>query len=196
MAFLKVRRVPEVLAWVAGALRICFHRPKVPPPSGDLAVGGFRVKSLAVERGKYCRHKSQNWQITRASPGGGFPGRRGGPWVGRRRRRSGHIRAASRNDGPWMLPAGGGSPHLWAIVAAGTTSMGHRCGCPARRSSIDVPWVRFRGSEFWPTSRRGPDGTGPPALPASASTGIPGIPGIQGSPPPPAADTGGTPRSL
>ncbi len=38
-----------------------------------------------------------------------------------------------------MLSDGGGEPHLWAIVAAVTASMGHRCGCQARLSSIDVP---------------------------------------------------------
>ena len=75
-------------------------------------------------------------------------------------------------------------PHPWPIVAARPTrpaaTMAHGCCC--RR--IDGPWVSFRGSEFRSTPRRGPDGTGPAALPASASTGIPGIPGIQGSPPP------------
>ncbi len=33
------------------------------------------------------------------------------------------------------------------MVAAGTTSVGHGCGCLAWLSSIDGPWVRFRGSE-------------------------------------------------
>ncbi len=64
--------------------------------------------------------------------------------TGRRRQRTGHFSSAHRNDVPAMLSGGGGQPHLWDIVAAVTTSMGHRCGCPARLSSIDVPSLRLR----------------------------------------------------
>ncbi len=61
---------------------------------------------------------------------------------------------------------------------------------------IGGPWVCFRGSEFWSTPRHGPDGTGPPALPAAASTGIPGIPGIQGSSPPRPLTPGGSGKTI
>ncbi len=43
-----------------------------------------------------------------------------------------------------MLLAPGGEPQRWAIDAAATTSIGHRCGCPARLGSIDVPSLRLR----------------------------------------------------
>ena len=62
----------------------------------------------------------------------------------RRHRLAGHFGSAHRNDVPPMLFAGGGQPQLWAIVAAATASMGHRCGCPARLSSNDVPSLRLR----------------------------------------------------
>ena len=43
-----------------------------------------------------------------------------------------------------MLLRLGEQPQRWAIDAAATTSMGHGCGCPARRSSIDVPSLLLR----------------------------------------------------
>ncbi len=66
------------------------------------------------------------------------------PRTGRRRPRTGHFSSAHRDDIPAMLSGGAGQPQRWAIVAAATTSMGHRCGCPARLSSIDVPSLRLR----------------------------------------------------
>ena len=55
---------------------------------------------------------------------------------------TGYFGSAHRNDGTSMRSGGGRQPHLWAIVAAATTSMGHCCGCAARLSSIDVPSLR------------------------------------------------------
>ncbi len=89
------------------------------------------------------------------------------PRTGRRHRRTGHFGSADRNDVPAMLSGRDMQPHLWAIVAAATTSMGHRCGCPARLSSIDVPSLRLRprwrpGARWarnWGPGRRKP-GTG------------------------------------
>ncbi len=100
------------------------------------------------------------------------------------RQTNGSYRLGHHNDGPPMLLPARPSPQRWPIDAAGSASMSHRCCCSPGGNRNDGPRVRFRGSEFWSTPRRGPDGTGPPALPASASTGIPGIPGIQGSSPP------------
>ena len=54
------------------------------------------------------------------------------PRTGRRHRLNGYFSSPHRNDGSAMLSGGGGQPQPWAIVAAATTSMGHRCGCPAR----------------------------------------------------------------
>ena len=65
------------------------------------------------------------------------------PRSGRGHRVTGHFFSPHRNDGPAMLLRLGGQPQPWATDAAGTTSMGHRCGCPARLSSIDVPSLRF-----------------------------------------------------
>ncbi len=96
------------------------------------------------DTGQYLPDKSQNRQITRTGAGRGTPGLRGPPRAGRRHRRIGHIPAANRNDGPPMLSGRGGQPHLWAIDAAATTSMGHRCGCPAPLSSIDGPSLLLR----------------------------------------------------
>ena len=75
----------------------------------------------------------------------GTRGRLGRPQMtGRPRRLTGHFTSPHRNDGPAMLSGGGRRPQGWAIVAAATTSMGHRRGCPARLSSINVPSLRLR----------------------------------------------------
>ena len=52
-----------------------------------------------------------------------------------------------------MLSGGGGQPQRWDIVAAATASMGHRCGCPARLSSINVPSLRLRPRGWRPSAR-------------------------------------------
>ena len=67
-----------------------------------------------------------------------------GPRTGRRRRLTGHFSSAHRNDVPLMLLRPGGQPQPWVIVAARVTSMGHRCGCPARLNSIDGTSLRLR----------------------------------------------------
>jgi hypothetical protein len=46
---------------------------------------------------------------------------------------TGHSGSADRNDGPQMLFSGRGQQQRWAIDAAGTASVGHRCGSPAPR---------------------------------------------------------------
>jgi hypothetical protein len=66
------------------------------------------------------------------------------PRTGRQHRLSGHFCSPHRNDGPSMLSGRGRQPQLWDIVVAATASMGHRCGCPARLNSIDVPSLRLR----------------------------------------------------
>ena len=52
-----------------------------------------------------------------------------------------------------MLSGEGEQPQRWAIVATETTSMGHRCGCPAP-SSIDVPIVAVTAPGGWRPSAR------------------------------------------
>ncbi len=59
-------------------------------------------------------------------------------------RPSGHFSSPHRNNVPAMLSGGAGQPQPWAIVAARVTSMGHRCGYPARLNSINVPSLRLR----------------------------------------------------
>src|SRR5580692_505633 len=78
-----------------------------------------------------------------------------------------------------MLLGRGGQPQPWAIDAAATASMGHRCGQPAAPNSIDVPPMLlqpepgepncplFRGSAA-PASRRSPP---PGELPQLSSWG-------------------------
>ena len=63
---------------------------------------------------------------------------------------TGHFSSAHRNDVLLLRSGGRGQPQRWAIVAAATTSMGHRCGCQARLSSIDVPTLRLRPSGWRP----------------------------------------------
>ena len=57
----------------------------------------------------------------------------------------------------WLFGRGG-QPQPWAIDAAATASMGHRCGSSARLSSIDGPPMRLQPE---------PDRCGKPAQPAS-----------------------------
>ncbi len=90
------------------------------------------------------------------------------PRTGRRHRLTRHSGSAHRNDVPAMLSGGGGQPQRWDIVAAGTTSMGHRCGSPAPLSSIDVPSLRLR---LRLRLRAG----------ARAGGRVPGVPGVGGS---------------
>ncbi len=57
-----------------------------------------------------------------------------------------------------MLFPPGGLPRRWDIDAAGTTSMGHRCGDPPGPNNIDGPWMRFLGSEAGPVGLAGEAG--------------------------------------
>ena len=87
-----------------------------------------------------------------------------------------------------MLLRPGGQPQPWDIDAAATTSMGHRCGCAARLSSIDGPsfgcghggWrrsARRAGSRDLNGGHREPGaeraGTGPPATALPHLTPLP-----------------------
>ena len=93
------------------------------------------------------RPPSRTIRKTGNSPGPAGRQARGALWrprAGRRRRRTGHFGAGTRNDVASMLFGGGGEPQRWAIVAAAATSVGHCCGCAARLSSIDVPSLRLR----------------------------------------------------
>ena len=105
-------------------------------PEGQELPRGWR---RAVRLAAAASGSPQGRQFARDGMPPGHASRGGGREPAWRHRLSGHFGSAHRNDGPPMLFRLGGQPQPWAIVAAPTTSMGHRCGCPARLNSIDVP---------------------------------------------------------
>ena len=105
------------------------------PEGQDLPRGWRRAVRLAAA----ASGSPQGRQFARDGTPPGHASRCGGREPAWRHRLSGHFSSAHRNDGPPMLLRLGGQPQPWAIVAAAATSMGHRCGCPARLNSIDVP---------------------------------------------------------